>query len=205
MMKFNQYILNSKDFAQPILIYLQSVVHKACPEVEEQLKWSFPNFIYKGKILCYMSSFKEHCSFGFWLAPMMADPDKIFNVSNEENTGMGQFGKLKSIKDLPSEKILIKYIKQAMRLIDDGVSLPKKSSKESKPILIPSIVINAFKKDLLAKNNFEKMSPSHQREYIEWIDEAKQESTKQRRVMQMMEWLKESKSRNWKYETKSKA
>lgn len=204
MNKFNQYILNSKDFAQPILIYIQSVVHKACPDVEEQIKWSFPNFVYKGKILCSMASFKEHCAFGFWLASEMQDPDSIFKNSKDENSAMGQFGKLKSVKDLPSEKILIKYIKQAMRLIEEGASLPKKPSKEIKPIEIPEIVKVAFKKELLAKKNFEKMSPSHQREYIEWIAEAKQESTKQRRVLQMMEWLKESKSRNWKYETSQK-
>jgi len=131
MSKFNQYILNSKDFAQPILIYLQSVVHKACPEVDEQIKWSFPNFVYKGKILCYMASFKEHCAFGFWLGPIMQDPDQIFINSNDENSAMGQFGKLKSLNDLPSEKILIKYIKQAMRLIDEGVSLPRKTKPKA--------------------------------------------------------------------------
>ncbi len=204
MNKFNQYILNSKDFAQPILIYIQSVVHKACPEVEEQIKWAFPSFIYKGKILCFMSSFKEHCAFGFWLASKMQDPDSIFKDSNDKNSAMGQFGKLRSIKDLPSEKTLLKYIKQAMRLIDEGVSLPKKTSKEVKPIVIPEIINEAFKKDLVAKKNFEKMSPSHQREYVEWIAEAKQESTKHRRLVQMMEWLKESKSRNWKYESVQK-
>lgn len=200
---FNAYILKSKDFAQPILSHLQSLVHKACPEVEEVMKWSFPHFLYKDKILCSMASFKEHCAFGFWLATEMKDPDEIFLRGKEDvESAMGHLGKIKSLKDLPSDKILIKYIKEAMKLIDAGVVLTSKTkAKKAEPIPMPIEFSKALNKNKVAQVFFKSISVSQQNEYTNWILEAKQESTKVRRIMQAVEMLEEGKNRNWKYES----
>ena len=199
---FNTYFLKSQDFAIPILEHLQYLVHKACPEVEEALKWSFPHFLYKGKILCSMASFKEHCAFGFWLAPEMKDPDKIFMRDKEGvESAMGHLGKIKSLKDLPSDKILLKYIKEAMLLIDQGVTLSSKTkNKKADEIPLPAEVLNRLKKNKSALTFFDSLSASQKNEYTNWILDAKQESTKERRIVQMIEQLSEGKTRNWKYE-----
>lgn len=198
----NSYILKSEKFAQEILLHLSHVVHKACPEVEETLKWSFPNFTYKGKILCFMASFKAHCAFGFWLAEKMKDPNTIFIFGKDgKESAMGQFGKIKSIKDLPSDKILIKYIKEAMALIDANVTLTKNTStKRTEALPLPDYVSKEFNKNKLAKSFFESLSNSQKNEYTSWIIEAKQEATKQKRLLQMILQLAEGKTRNWKYE-----
>ncbi len=199
---FNTYILKSKEFAQPILMHLQFVVHKACPDVEEAMKWSFPHFLYKGKILCSMASFKEHCAFGFWLATEMKDPDDIFLRGKEDvESAMGHLGKIKSMKDLPSDKILIKYIKEAMKLIDADVVLTSKTkAKKAEAVPLPIEFSKALTKNKIANSFFKSISISQQNEYTNWILEAKQESTKERRIVQALEMLAESKTRNWKYE-----
>src|SRR4051794_24982863 len=115
--RVDDYIAKSADFAKPILAYLRKVVHEACPEVKETIKWSFPNFEYRGSILCNMASFKQHCSFGFWLGGQMSDPDHLIETSGEK-TSMGHLGQIKSMADLPTAPVLGRYIREEMALTE---------------------------------------------------------------------------------------
>lgn len=199
--RIDSYIVKSADFAVPILQHLRAIVHDACPDVEETIKWSFPHFEYHGSILCSMASFKQHCAFGFWLAAKMKDPEGIFDGAN----AMGHMGKIKSIKDLPSKKILVKYIKEAMSLIDKGEKLEKAPrAATAKELAVPPFFQSALKKNKAALANFNKFSYSHKKEYVEWIGEAKSEETRNRRIATALTWLEEGKSRNWKYEKPSR-
>lgn len=196
--KIDAYIEKSQEFAQPILIHLRELIHKACPEVDEKIKWGFPIFDYKKSILCSLASFKEHCAFGFWFSDKMEDPDKIFYTGTE--TAMGQFGRIKSLSNLPKDEILIRYIHQAMALIDAGVKLSKKESiPNSKDLIVPEILLQELNKNNKAMATFEHFSNSNKKEYIEWINEAKTDSTKQKRTETAIEWLSEGKIKNWKY------
>jgi uncharacterized protein YdeI (YjbR/CyaY-like superfamily) len=200
--KIDAYIMKSADFAKPILIHIREQVHKACPDVEEGMKWSFPHFMYKDSILCSMASFKHHCAFGFWLGAVMEDPNKILR-SGENKTAMGHLGQLTSLKDLPSDKVLKAYIKEAMSLIDKGVKLEKKPSAETKKELkVPTYFMNALKKNKKALNTFEKFSNTNKKEYVEWIDGAKTEETRESRLETALEWMSEGKIRHWKYAKK---
>jgi hypothetical protein len=134
------YIANAKSFAQPILNHLRELVHQACPDVEESIKWSFPNFDYKG-IFCSMAAFKEHCSFGFWKAAIMKDADKL---KDNQQSAMGHAGKIKSLTDLPSDKILIGWIKEAAKLNKDGIKLPPRKKTEHNDLVIPEYFINLY-------------------------------------------------------------
>ena len=190
------YIAKSADFAQPILVHIREVVHVACPETEEKMKWSFPHFDYKG-MLCSMAAFKEHCAFGFWKGALVM-PDAAGGA-------MGDLGRITSIKDLPSKKALTAYIKKAMQLNDEGVPAPHvtrraQKAKTPRPLVIPPELAAALKKNKKALAHFEAMPPSHKREYAEWIGEAKREETKSKRLEQAMEMIAQGKGRNWKYE-----
>ncbi len=195
--KVDAYISKSEDFAKPILKKLRDAVHKACPEVEENWKWSFPHFDYKG-IFCSMAAFKHHCSFGFWKASAMKDPYGVLLGTGE--SGMGHLGKITSLKDLPSEKILISLIKQAKKLNDEGVKNPARIPKPKKELVIPDYFLKAVKKNKKALATFEAFSTSKKREYVEWITEAKTDTTRERRLKTAVEWMAEGKARNWKYE-----
>lgn len=192
------YIEKSADFAQPILSHLRTLIHRACPEVEEKIKWNFPTFEYKKSILCSMASFKQHCTFGFWLGTKMDDPEGILNQIGE--SAMGQFGRIRSFEDLPSDEILIHYILHAMELTDSGVKLTKKDIvPERKELIIPVEFEKALSKNDKAKATFETFSYSNKKEYIMWIAEAKTETTRLKRIETSIEWLSEGKVRNWKY------
>jgi uncharacterized protein YdeI (YjbR/CyaY-like superfamily) len=194
--RVDNYILKSADFAIPILSHLRELIHAACPEVEETMKWSFPHFDYKG-VMCSMASFKQHCAFSFWKASLMKDKTLLANAKSE--TAMGHLGKIASLKDLPSDKKMIAYIKEAMNLNEVGVKVvkPKMVKKE---IPVPDFFANALTKNKKAKKVFDDFSPSHRREYLEWITEAKTESTREKRMVTTLEWLADGKARNWKYQ-----
>lgn len=199
--KTDLYISRAEDFARPVLEYLRKIIHEACPEVEETIKWGFPNFDYHGGILCSMASFKHHCAFGFWKASIMKDPDGILHTEQKE--AMGHLGQIRNLKDLPSEKILKKYIKEAMRLNEEGIGLPARTKTGAKKeLVIPSYFTKELAKNKAAKKVFEAGSYSFRKEYIEWITGAKTEETRLKRLNTAIEWMAEGKGRNWKYEQK---
>ncbi len=191
------YILKSADFAVPILNHLRELVHIACPDVEEKIKWSMPFFDYKGEGLCNMASFKQHCAFGFWKAALMKD-HKLQETAKSE-TAMGHFGKITNIKDLPSDAVIIRYIKKAMKLNDDGIRVIKKKPAVTKELEVPDYFLKELKKHKAAQKTFDAFSPSNKKEYVTWIVEAKTEETRQSRMTTAMEWMADGKPRNWKY------
>lgn len=198
--RISVYIEKSSDFAKPILNHLRELVHKACPVVEETWKWSFPHFDYKGEMMCSMAAFKQHCAFGFWKASLMKDYEKIFSV--KEKSSMGHLGQIKNLKDLPPDKVLLSCIKEAMKLNDQGIKVVKAKPVTKKEIKTPAYLTEALKKNKKALVTFEDLSPSHKREYIEWLTEAKTETTRNKRLESALEWMSEGKSRNWKYVSK---
>ena len=194
--RIDAYIQKSADFAKPILKHIRSVVHETCPDVEETMKWSMPHFDYAGSMMLGMAAFKEHCALGFWKGALILGKD---GVSTE---AMGQFGCIRSVSDLPSRKVLARFIRQAMHLNEEGVSRPKakKAAAKTKNLTVPSDLATALKKDRKARATFDGFSPSHRREYIEWITEAKRPETRQRRLDTTLEQLAEGKQLNWKYQ-----
>lgn len=192
--RIDAYIAKSADFAKPILKYIRAVVHEGCPDAEETLKWGAPTLMYHG-ILCGMAAFKEHCGFIFWKGSL------ILGDRGESPESMGQFGKLRTMSDLPPKKVLLAYIRQGMRLNEEGITVPKKTKPgRRKEVVVPDYMTAAFKKNKKAMATFDQFSPSHRKEYVEWITDATTDETRQRRLTQALEWIAKGKSRNWKYE-----
>ena len=104
--RIDAYILKSADFARPVLTHFRTLVHKACPDVEETIKWGMPHFEYKG-VICHLAAFKQHCSLGFWNAPAMSDPHQLLNAHGK--TAMGHLGIITSLSDLPDDAILVHH------------------------------------------------------------------------------------------------
>ena len=195
--RVDAYIEKSAEFAKPILAYIRTIVHKACPEVSETIRWGFPHFDYKG-IFCSMAAFKEHCAFGFWKASLMLQAD-VLKAKNIE--AMGNLGQIRKFSDLPKEMQFLAMIQQARQLNDDGIKLPpRKKIVDLAPIQVPEDILIALKKNKEAFESFDGFSPSHKHEYLEWITEAKTTETRNKRVTKMLGLLEQGKSRNWKYE-----
>ena len=189
--RVDAYIAKSSDFAKPILNHLRAVVHESCPDVQETIKWGAPYFDYRG-MMCGMAAFKEYCALGFWKESLISD-------GKANRDAAGQFGRIASVSDLPPKTVLHRYIRKAMALNESGTTV-KREPKTPKPaIRVPPDFAAAMKKNRKAAATFDAFSPSHRREYLEWITGAKTDATRQRRLDQAIEWLSEGKSRNWKY------
>lgn len=195
--RIDAYIARSADFARPILTYLRELVHEACPAIEENLKWRMPSFEHKG-LLCGMAAFQRHCSFGFWKHDLVVGTP--VPKPQSARGGMGDFGKITQIEDLPSRSKLIAYVKKAVRLNEKGVKSTRSKPPPKATPPIPDDFATALRRNKTAATHFRAFSPSQQREYIEWLNEAKTEATRERRLATALEWIAEGKSRNWKYE-----
>ena len=201
--KVDAYIAKSQPFAQPILAHLRKLVHKGCPAVEETIKWSRPFFEYKGAILGNMSAFKEHCSFGFWGEEIGA----VLREANALQSGaMGSLGRITRIDDLPPEKAIVDWVRQATAFIESGnytspIAARSRVVKAPKAELeAPAEFTAALRRDKKASAAFAAFSPSCKREYIEWIADAKRPETREKRIATAVEWIAEGKQRNWKYQ-----
>jgi uncharacterized protein YdeI (YjbR/CyaY-like superfamily) len=199
-LQVDEYIVRAAPFAQPILVHLREIMHEGVPGVEETIKWSRPFFVYRGVILGNISAFREHCSLGLWGSEIASSLRADGIASNE---GMGSFGRITSVEDLPARKKLISYVKHAAKMIDEGVrtkSLPPRAKVAKPTAEVPEALAMALINNKIAAKKFETMSPSGRREYCEWIADAKREETRANRVVTAIEWIAAGKSRNWKYE-----
>ena len=201
ILPIDNYIAKSADFAKPILLHLRELVHKTCPQVEEKIKWGFPHFDYKGEMMCSMAAFKQHAVFGFWKAALMKDPVLVEIAKSE--VAMGHLGRITSLKDLPADKKLVAWIKEAMELNDNGIKLPAKTIvKEKKEIIVPDYFKKLLANNQQAAATFDAFSNSHKKEYVEWITGAKTDETRNRRMEKAIEMLAGGKGLNDKYAVK---
>ena len=193
--RIDAYIANAAPFAQPILQRVRELVHEACPDVEETMKWSMPTFAHAGGILASMAAFKQHASFGYWKHALVLGEDA-------PREGMGSYGKLAVVRDLPSRKQLLAHIRKAVALNEQGVktSATRKPGATKPFAAMPADLAAALGGNSVAKAGFDSFPPSAQREYVDWIVEARRDDTRRKRLAQAIEWMAEGKRRHWKYE-----
>jgi len=192
--KIDAYIESRADFAKPMLTHFRSVVHATCPEATEAMKWSFPHFVYKDKNLASMAAFKAHASFGFWYS-------EDETPERQKQGGMGHLGRIASMDDMPSDAELKAMIVKAAALIDAGGKpawMERKKARE--PIPVAPELAAAIAADPAAAKVWAGFSPSHVRDYAEWIADAKRPETRNKRIVEAVGWIAEGKGRHWKYQ-----
>jgi uncharacterized protein YdeI (YjbR/CyaY-like superfamily) len=189
--RIDAYIDNAPPFARPILKQLRKLVHTGCPQAQETIKWGMPHFEHHG-LLCAMAAFKNHCAFWFW--------DRALVLGANSERGMEQFGRLTSLDDLPAAKKITGYVRKAAALRETGIKPPARSKPRKKsPPKLPNYFKAALAKNAKARKTFDNFSPTQQKEYIEWLTEAKRDETRQQRLQTSILWLSQGKPRNWKY------
>lgn len=196
--RIDAYIAKAAPFAQPILIHFRELMHKACPEIKENIKWGMPAFELNG-IVTTAASFKNHLGIAFHKSALMQDSHKLFHSAED---AIGHLGKITSLEDLPEDDILISYIQEAAKLDKEGKKVSKKPAQPKPELRMPDYFAAALDKNPAAKQHFESFSPSAKREYMEWLIDAKSETTRNTRLERAMEWIAEGKPRLWKYQKK---
>lgn len=186
--RVDAYIAKSADFARPILNRIRQLVHAACPDMEETIKWRAPFFVHKGNLIA-MPAFKRHRALIFWKGRLFLNKDQKTKLR-----------RLTSISELPGDKILTGYIRKAVELNEAGIKTPRPGPKAKKAVVMPDYFQAVLGKNKKALAVFRNFSSSHKREYVEWITEAKREETRTRRIQTAVDWLAKGKSRNWKYQ-----
>jgi len=192
--RIDAYIEKSADFAKAILTHIRAAVHEGCPDVVETMKWGTPSFEYQGP-MCGMAAFKEHCRVSFWKGGLLTGA----SLEPFGDSGMAGFPHLTSVKELPARATLVKLVKQAARLNQDGVKAPAPKRAPRPDVDVPDDFMAALKKNRQALTAFERFPPSHRREYVQWISDAKREETRQRRLETAIAQIAEGKPQNWKY------
>jgi hypothetical protein len=202
--RVDAYIERAAAFARPILRHLRELVHQACPEVQETIKWGMPAFVHHGP-MCSMAAFKAHCAFGYWLGELVLQGAGA--GSSKEGEAMGDYGRITALADLPKDSLLLWQIRCAAELNEKGVKRKAGSAgagkaaaaEKRRTLEVPAVLTTALKTNAKARATFEALSYSHRKEYVEWINEAKTEPTRDKRVATTVQWLEDGKARNWKY------
>ena len=197
--RIDAYIENARPFAQPILAHLRKLFHQGCPDLEETIKWGMPHFDYKGEMMVGMSAFKAHCGFGFWKASL------LFPTSDKSPEAIGPFGRITSLKELPSDAKILKLVKAAAKLNADGVKVARPKPQPRAALPAPPDLTAALAKKAKAKSGFAGLTPGQRREYIAWIGEARREETRAQRIAKTVAQAAEGKTLMWKYESKARA
>ena len=199
--RIDDYIARQDAFARPVLERLRALVHEACPQVEETIKWNAPSFVHAGRILCGMAAFKHHVSFGFWKHALVMGDGAPGDTPRDPvpRDGMGCFGRMTSLDDVPPKRLLLAWIRKAMALNEQGPVAGESRAKPRPAPEMPADFAAALARNHEARATFEAFPPSQRREYVDWITDAKREETRQKRLAQAVEWLAEGKPRNWKY------
>ncbi|MGY3266917.1 YdeI/OmpD-associated family protein [Lysobacter sp. HA35] len=189
--RVDTYIENAAPFARPLLERLRRDMHAACAELDESIRWARPVFMHKGRLIAGMAAFKQHASFGYWRGGEV--------VGEPRNDGMGQFGQLRSLDDLPSSADIAEQVRRAIALVETDVPKPTRARTPRPALEMPDVMRDALDAHPVARRHFDAFSPSQRRDYIEWIVEAKRDDTRARRLAQAIEWLAEGKPRHWKH------
>ncbi|HSX56520.1 MAG TPA: YdeI/OmpD-associated family protein [Sphingomonas sp.] len=196
--KVDAYIAAAAPFAQPILRHLRDAVHAECPGVAEAIKWGIPHFDYHGEMMCVMTAYPRHCAFTFLKQAIMRDPRLQANPALKANKRY--LGAIASLGDLPDAAELAGFIREAMRLNEEGAKLPERAPKPAADIAMPDAFRERLDADPVVKAVFEGKSPSFRKEYLVWIGDAKTDATRDKRIAEAMAWIAEGKGRFWKYQ-----
>lgn len=192
--RVDSYIETATTFARPILDHIRMMIHREVPDVVETIKWGMPHFVVHGRNLAGMAAFKQHASLGLWRGA------ELGLGKQGEKGGMGSFGQLRSIADLPQDQLLADLIRRAAEL--EAAGSPRRTAAKPSPkpaIEPPADLLAMLAANPAAQTVWDGFAPSCRREYCEWIVEAKRPETRQRRLEQTIEQVAEGKDRNWKY------
>ncbi|HEY3286781.1 MAG TPA: YdeI/OmpD-associated family protein [Gemmatimonadaceae bacterium] len=195
--RIDEYIARQASFARPILRHIRAVVHTASPAIDEDIKWGFPWFTYRGKPLAYMAGFKAHVGFGFYRGKL------VMGEGREKQDAMGSFGRLTGVRDLPGKAVIVRFVKKAVALAGQARASGKAPVRAAKPMpRVPPALAKALAADATLRAQWNAFTPGKRREYLEWISSAKQDSTRDRRLATTVAQVREGKSQNWRYEAK---
>ncbi|HWB03022.1 MAG TPA: YdeI/OmpD-associated family protein [Verrucomicrobiales bacterium] len=172
------------DFARPMIERIYKIIRKAAPQLEEGIRWSSPTFIGRG-LVCSFAAFQKHVTLVFWRGAELNDTTGL--LTHGQGRSAMRSAKFTSLDQI-DDKVIRTWVTAAVAL-DKDPAKPKPKPQKRPEAAVPKVLAAALSRNPKARGAFDAMPPSHRREYCEWIAEAKQEATVQRRVEKTIEKL----------------
>ena len=171
-----EYIENNAHYAEELNI-LRNIINTT--ELEETVKWSMPTYCLNGKNVLGIGAFKNHFCLWFHNGVFLKDEHNLLINAQENKTKALRQMRFKTKEDINKPAVLA-YIKEAIENQKAGKEIkPKRATKK---VLIPNELNNVLKHNPELKKSFKALTPGKQREYCEYISEAKRDATKQSRL-----------------------
>lgn len=189
--KVEEIIGKSPDWAQVIMLKLREIILNC--GLEEDVKWGAPVYMHHGNVVG-MVALKNYVSLWFYEGATLSDPDQVLIASSEKTKALRQI-RFEKVGDINSNQVK-QYVNEAALNMEKGIKTPKPKVKVP---ALPDLLKSAFEKEPHLKAFFDQLAPSHRREYIEYINEAKREETKLRRLDKSLDMMRQGKDLNAKY------
>ncbi|NII09110.1 YdeI/OmpD-associated family protein [Oleiagrimonas sp. C23AA] len=188
--RVDAYIDQADSFARPLLTKLRATLLAHPAGLTEAIKWGAPAYLHQGKLVAGFAAFKQHCRLRLFQSEQL--PASARHLIDDHQH-------LQHLDDLPDQTTLHAYVDARIAQLESGQRhTPKRTPKPEASVL--DDLSAALKAHPKAAANFQAFAPGQRREYIEWITEAKRETTRAKRLATTIEWLVEGKKRHWKYE-----
>ena len=155
-------------------------------ELEEEVKWGGPCYTYGGKNVVGMAGFKSYFGLWFHQGALLKDKKKMLINAQEGRTKALRQWRMQNAKDIKTA-IIKSYVKEAIKLAKEGKQIVP---ARKKPLVVPPELKKALQSNKKAGETFKNMRLGLQREYAEYIANAKREDTKQRRIDKILPMIK---------------
>ena len=155
---------------------IASIIHKF--PLEKSVKWGADIFTYNGKNVVSYGGFKNHFMLWFFNGVFLEDKNNVLLNAQEGKTKSARQWRFTSMEEI-DEKLITTYINEAIEIEKKGLKI-----QPEKFVAIPVAeeLEKELKSDQTLKVAFEKLTPGKQKEYSIYINEAKQETTKLKRL-----------------------
>ena len=143
-------------------------------DLSETVKWGIPVFTHEGKNVLGFAGMKHHFAVWFYNGVFLKDPHQVLINAQEGKTKAMRQWRMESEEDL-DEKVFLELVREAISNEQKGLVWKPEKSKE---LELPLLLKEKLKTDLSLQKAFELLPPYKQKEYAEYIAEAKREATR---------------------------
>ncbi len=162
-------------------------------DLVETVKWGMPAYTYNGKNVVGIAAFKENYSLWFFQGSLLKDEKKLLVNAQKGKTKAMRHMKF-SKTEKPKKTIIKSYIKESILNFEKGLTI--RSTKKSTDYNLPTQLSELFEKDKAAHRCFSELTAAQQRDYANYISEAKREATKKSRLEKIVPLILEGKPIN---------
>lgn len=178
---------------RPLLERLRVIMNEC--EVEETVKWGQPCYTHEGKNVAGIGAFKEFVSVWFFQGALLRDEHGVLVNAQEGRTRAMRQWRFQAVEEI-DETLLRAYVDESIENQRQGKAI---KAERKKPVEVPDELAGALAEDREAGERFDALTPGKQREYTEYIAQAKLAETRVRRLEKILPMIRAGHGLNDRY------